>query len=194
MSFTQMMIYVIGIFCWSYIIMQGYRKAQIRRTLDKRRPEVLEAPAEERIDFSRIAQDICYKFYALPESHRPAHDIRVPLKALDVKYVKDRVDNHFRGGNLRTHDQPWNCDCKNGFQTSNRGNKFCNMPEYMTLWFEIADIEKAIAAQKRAEVARERAIELAGIENDLASVEEITNAMRIERDAIHEITKELRVL
>ncbi len=145
------------------------------------------------VEGPNVHQVIKHAYLALPEANRPSYDLDAVLRALIVKYGFGNIDGHYPcyGGTVNVR-----CQChsyRTPGKTSKDIAKSCPMPEQMRLLTGILKVQKALDKQAAAEAAREREIELAGIENDLATLDDIVSAMDNEHDAISQSTQELRI-
>lgn len=158
----------------------------------------------KQVDLSRSAWCVLKAFEDLPESHRPAFDVRAMLEALDLKYGVQVANAHLR---VEVFDD---LDCSMRYRSVSLGgctcmwtydddgdeeekySNTCSMPEYLAIYEEIDLIHQALADRERALEARDRAAVLAGVEYELASVEDLTAALRAERGIIDSVTEELQ--
>lgn len=171
------------------VVTVGYsrrKRAAIRRAA--------KAQAELASKFSWAARQAMESFNSLPEQHRPAYDVEAAVKALDVKHGKEEVDVHFTTSNryLLTPYKSFKCSCVWDYWEEKRTADKCNhYPEYQEIIDAANSITSALAAQEQAIKDREHRMVLAGIENDLNSVKEITAALRMEKSLINQVTKEI---
>lgn len=133
---------------------------------------------------SWIGRKVMTNYNELPEAHKPSFDFRAAIVALDVKYQIETLDQHFTKNDYVF--SPPRCDCTSGHK---REQSCIRFPEFIGLWTGIRDIERAMKRLADAEAERERKIELAGIENDLRSVDDILDAFRIEKEALYSTAK-----
>lgn len=132
---------------------------------------------------SWIGRAIMTEYNNLPDEHKPSYDLRAAIVALDVKYQIHALDNHFKPDRYMFGGP--RCSCSTG----NNCKKF---PEFISLWNGIREITSAMKRLEQAKWAREREIELAGVENDLRSVDDILAGFRMEAEVLHETAKEIR--
>lgn len=132
---------------------------------------------KERKSLSRPSLMLVKEYRALPLNNRPYENILNIVKALDVKYGIKEVTSHFsrsgyEGGSVHT----WNCRCYRA--------EVCPHKEYLYLHGGISKIAEAIADQQHA-------LEVAGVEDGLSEVEELTNRLREEHEIIQQVTSAL---
>lgn len=166
-----------------YVASDGLDNGNSQARLDRKAKAVVAASpnktAPEPVQiYSNAARIVLGAFSQVPVEHRPSHDIQAALKALDFKYGIKEVNQHFY-----YHNDLY-CSCTGNCK---------EYPEYVQMRRAMFDINGALKEQKRVEAKRERAIALAGIENDLKSVDDITAALRQERAIIVDVTKEISV-
>lgn len=131
---------------------------------------------------SQPAHRIMKLYNQVPESSRPYGNIKEMLKALDLKHGINEVNKHY-SNTSRTYDglstkfawHPSNC-----YQHAQK----CEYKEYVNIASALEDI---IDAYKR----QERALEIAGVQNNLDLIEQFTQAANDERKIIDSVTKEL---
>jgi hypothetical protein len=146
-------------------------------------------------EFSWAAKQVKTAYEKLPHEHRPSYDIMAALRALDTKYGKEEVNEHFcrLDPYSFTRVRDWKCECVyDAYRGEYNNGAHCRFsPEYMAMVNGISDIAAALGRREQAIKDREHEMVLAGMENDLRSVEEITKALRSERDLIDNVTKEI---
>lgn len=162
------------------------------KALSTSKPNALKAEK-----FSSASATIIKAYNDLPEEHRPAYDIKAGLRALDTKHGLETVTAHFVHRSRYSHYDDlafsWSCSCIwNEFDYEYTQHEEClHFPEYKALYDSIDDIGDSLRAREQAILAREHQMVLAGIESDLRSIDEITQALRNERDLIDNVTKEI---
>lgn len=168
-----------------------YRGSHKQAVAARRERELEEA-------FSWPARQVMKSFLEIPEANRPIMDISAALKALDKKHDAGEVSRHFisLGGRYSYSGgyphYTWNCSCiYDDYNSSFIAEKCDYFPEYREMHDSILGVSQALREQQAAIEAREHQMMLAGMENDLRAVEEITNAFRNEREIITSTTKEI---
>lgn len=144
---------------------------EAHRYLMKNRPETLRPTAKSKLSWP--ARQLVKEFRALPKDWRPdGVDILSIVQALDVKYGREAVDNHFCDyvyGNFKwdTYSGKDRAHCNH---TSNQGyyQKECPGLEYISLHREFKEINASLARQE----ARIRNIAIAGDLDALAALRE----------------------
>lgn len=160
------------------------------------KPKRIERKHREAIDteFSWAARQVVYAFERLPEAHRPSYNLMAAMRALEAKYGRDKVHGHFIEVGLysRSNKFSWRCRCVwDSSQWKRVGDKCKHYPEYKDILDSIGEIDWALKKQEAAFKEREYQTVMAGLESDLRSVGDITDALRAERDLINSVTKEI---
>lgn len=147
---------------------------------------------------SRASQYLIDAFNELPEANRPAYDLPALLAALDETHGIEAVDNHFSnyskwGG--------WTCRCAANqnsalakdtcrFAKYTDFKNTCRFAKYTDLWQAIRDIETEVRSREAKIARRERDAVLEGLKPDLAQLDALTDALRVEKTIINEVTRE----
>lgn len=143
---------------------------------------------------SAASRSIMKHWDELPKDSRPDEDILSMLKALDIKYGVNEVNNHFRISDVGDYSYERNGHLYPSlFQDyvfswkSHDGCKHqtaCKFPEYKPLATSIHQVNEAAKAQARA-------LQVAGVQHNIDAVARLTDRMRSEREIIESVTKEL---
>ena len=195
MSFFIMMVSIVAVVL---LVAKADRELYARRVRGNRQPKSLskhqQAKYPEPHVMSWIGRQVMTKYNGIPEANKPVLDVRAAVVALDVKYGITRLDGHFQKHSGIIFSGP-RCDCTDGRnrqRNDTKRHRSCvKYPEFIQLWDSMREVEGALVRLQQAEAQRERAIELAGIENDLRSVDAITEALRNERDLLVEVAREI---
>ena len=182
-------VFLVGATALTTMFLTGQRPA-----LSSKNPKAIARPKEtvypEPHKMSWIGRRLMSMYNELPEANRPSYDFRGAIVALDVKYEIETLDRHFtRDDFLLTVTNP-RCACTQN-RSSNSKNPCKFAPEFIDLLNGMKEINRALKRVAAAEAERERKIELAGIENDLRSVDDILNSFRIEKEALYSTAKEI---
>lgn len=134
--------------------------------------------------YSWPANQLLKLFREVPTANRPygEENFATVLKALDVRHGgKDTVNQHFMEYSSNSWQCCWAMRYKDyeGYEES-----VCSMSEYHDLKDELEGIQIALAEQAHA-------LELAGVQNGLNMLEDLTSRLREERQIIEDTTKEL---
>jgi hypothetical protein len=193
---------MIWLILYTVLCISGYFVWNIvRETRPKKvKPIAAKATVKDRAEqFSFIGWQIVKGFEELPDTHRPSFNIETAIKALDFKSNKDAVNNHFPYHMVKNNGvNRIKCDCITGntngrYRNDRERHKTCQeFSDYTDLYEEMIGIQREISSQARALEAQERAVVLAGMQNDLDSVKAITEHLRQERTLIGEVTNEIR--
>ena len=147
--------------------------------------------------FSEPARRIVDKSKSLPIELQ-GDDVAGMVKALDIKYGIQAVNDHFRISDYKpAWDIPYeekgreypNLFTKyvfswHGNRSCDHFKTYCKFPEYRKMAVAIEQVEAAKKAQ-------DRALEIGGVQHNLDAIEAWTNRLREERNIINEITEEL---
>lgn len=189
------MIFAIVMFALIFLGIAYYVAHPVLSELSERRAAKKTLPSKKDV-FSEPGRRIVEKSKSLPIELQ-GDDVAGMVKALDIKYGIEAVNNHFRisdyapagaiaydvhgkefPGLFKTYVFSWQ-----GTNTC-KHLKMCKFPEYRKMAVAIEQVEIAKKEQ-------DRALEVAGVQHDLDAIESWTNRLREEREIMNEITKEL---
>lgn len=146
-------------------------------------------PKKPKVKLSFPAAQIIQAFNALPKAHRPAYNIDELVQALDIKHDRVSMDYHFSDFSYGyTSGSRW--DVFGGTHQSSNCRRIqsnggsCPGQEYIDLYLALIDISVAVKKQ-------EHALKMSEVAHELESVSELTAALRLEKEIINDVTKEL---
>lgn len=154
--------------------------------------------SKKKDNLSEPAKRVVKKAATLPVDLQ-FQDVRSMVTALDIKYGRQAVDDHFRVSSYEPSR-------KSGVSYEESGDRYPGLfDEYVFSWHgdrnckhlngcKFPEYRRMMIAIEQVEIAREeqeRALEISGIQHNLDAIESWTNRLREERSIITEITKEL---
>lgn len=132
--------------------------------------------AKKKKELSEPSKQILKQYRRLPVENRPYANLPHILEAMDIKYGKDSVNEHFRKFNGTGYVFKWDCSCWRG--------SACLYKDYRDIYSGITEIQQALVNQ-------EHAASVAAVEGGLSAVKSFTEELRKERDLINDTTKQL---